>query len=31
MSNLDDAEDIMSLGSYRKKISRFKKLFGILI
>ena len=31
MSKLDDTEDIMSLGSYRKKISRFKKLLSVLI
>jgi hypothetical protein len=28
---LDDTEDIMSLGSYRKKISRFKKLLSFLV
>jgi len=31
LSKLDDLEDIMSLGSYRKRISRFKKLLSLLI
>lgn len=31
MSKLDGLEDIMSLGSYRKRMSRFKKLLSFLI
>jgi len=31
MSRFDDLEEIMSLGSYRKKMSRFKRLLSFLI
>jgi hypothetical protein len=31
MSKFDDLEDIMSLGSYRKKISRLEKLMSFLL
>jgi hypothetical protein len=31
MSKFDDLEDIMSVGSYRKKISRLEKLMGFLL
>jgi hypothetical protein len=31
MSRFDELEDIMDLGSYRKEISRFKKLLSFLI
>ena len=30
LSKFDDLEDIMSLGSYRKEISKFKKLMNFL-
>jgi hypothetical protein len=30
MSRLDDPEDIMSLGSYRKKATKLRKLLGLL-
>jgi hypothetical protein len=30
MSKFDDLEEIMSLGAYTKKISRFKKLMSFL-
>jgi len=31
LSKLDDLEEIMSLGSYRKRMSRIKKLLSFLI
>jgi len=31
LSRFDDLEEIMSLGSYRKKMSRFKRLLSFLI
>jgi hypothetical protein len=31
MSKFDDLEDIMSLGSYRKRISRLEKLMSFLL
>jgi len=31
MSKSDDLEEIMSLGSYQKKMSRFKKLLSFLL
>jgi hypothetical protein len=30
MSEFDDLEEIMSLGSYRKEMSRLKKLMSFL-
>jgi hypothetical protein len=31
LSKFDELEDIMSLGSYRKKISRIEKLMSFLL
>jgi hypothetical protein len=31
MSKLDDLEEIMSLGSYQKKMPTFKKLLSLLL
>jgi hypothetical protein len=31
MSKPDGLEEIMSLGSYQKRISRFKKLMSLLL
>jgi hypothetical protein len=31
MSKPDDLEEIMSLGAYQKKMSRFKKLMSFLL
>jgi len=31
MSKADDLEEIMSLGAYQKKMSRFKKLLSLLL
>jgi hypothetical protein len=31
MSKLDDLEEIMSLGAYRKEKSRFKKLLSFVL
>ena len=31
MSNPDELEEIMSLGSYQKKMSRFRKLLSLLL
>jgi hypothetical protein len=31
MSRTDDLEDIMALGAYQKKMSRFKKLLSFVL
>ncbi len=31
MSSLDDLEEIMSLGSYQKKMSALKKLLSLVL
>jgi hypothetical protein len=31
MSKLDGLEEILSLGAYQKKMSRFKKLFSFML
>jgi hypothetical protein len=31
MSKLDGLEEIMALGSYQKRMSRFKKLMSLLL
>jgi len=31
MNKFDDLEEIMSLGAYRKEISKLRRLFGLLL
>jgi len=31
MNKFDDLEEIMSLGSYRKEISKFRKIVSLLL